>query len=221
MAKKKARTRLFEAVVGYFAQFDRVAAYASGGVLRSDDIMVLLWLEERYQSTASDIASGLALSKPRMSRSLQRLTSAELLDESVSCDDFRRLRYRLSNRGENIVFEVRKEFGVQATGEILAQYRVLQQATRQAEEQCHKTKLSDSIQRILPLSHLAGKPLAIKELARLSRLAPHRTSMAVASCEEWGWLEKRGSQEDARLQLVQLSAQGRDVAKILSDSFAR
>ena len=219
MAKTSKSIGLQGVVTTFFEQFDQLVAYASGGVLRPDDIMALLWLEEHYQSTAGDIASSLFLPAPRISRSLRRLSSAELLDETVNRDDFRRLRYRLSNRGENIVFEVRKKYGAQATGKILTHFCSLQQATRQVEEQLQLAKLSDSLQRVLPILYLARKPLSVKEVAQHSHLAQHRTSMALTSCEERGWLEKQDSEKDARVCLVQLSAKGRDVAKGLIAAF--
>ena len=205
-----------------FHDLDAVHHFVQGGALHIDDIMILVHLGQSAQAgadTASTLASTLHVSRPRTSRSLARLASAGLVQEVVQRSDYRISHYRLSNRGENVFFEIRRRFGVQHIAAIFRGYCTLQLATREAESQAGERKLSDSAQRIYLVLYGAKKALTLSDLVEATGLAQNRLSQAVAVLQNKGQVELEPGRTDARQRFVSLTAQGKRTAKYLCCGF--
>ncbi|MBQ9021008.1 MAG: MarR family transcriptional regulator [Eggerthellaceae bacterium] len=203
----------------FFTSIDAVHAFVRGGSLHVDDIMLLAYLGQDKQgraNTASGLSEALHLGRPRISRILARLSAAGLAQEAVQRSDYRVSHYRLSNHGENVLFEIRRRFGRKAVDDLVQDYIALQAACRSAEHYAGERKFSDSAVRIYVLLLAAKKPLKLSELIEASNLAQNRVSQAVAALERKGSVQLATGKGDARVRMVSLTAKGKAIAKHLS-----
>ena len=201
-----------------FIFHDELQSFASGGVLHLCDIMVLLHIDANNACHAALLANVLGVTRPKISRSLKRLVKAGLVEEAISQADHRISLYRLSNRGEHVVFEIKKKFGAQKTAQHFREYCALQHGARAAEQAFDVSHFSESAVRILLVLGEAGSPqvgLSQAEICEATHLAQNRVSAALDVLDEKGFVRKRLAAHDRRLQVVSLSAKGKKLRSTL------
>lgn len=201
-----------------FATLDDLERFASGGVLHVCDLMVLLHIDANNSIHAAALAETLGVARPKISRSLVRLSTAELLEETVNQADHRISLYRLSHRGEHVVFEVKKKFGAPDMAKLFRDYCALQHATRAFEQDFGVSHLSDSAQRVLLV---LGEGDATQvgctqtEICKVAHLAQNRVSAAIDVLCEKGLVKKRQASRSRREVAISLTQQGKQGAKSL------
>lgn len=204
------RSKVLQNLEELFRAFSDVEALVCKDVLSFDAVMVMLWLRKEPKSLAGRVSRALCFTPSKTTRCLKKLTALNLIDELLDGDDLRKCYFRLSNKGENVAFEVMRAIGKTSIEWQLACFIKLTRAASAAEKAHGGCKITRTAQRLL-LALYAADDMTVCRLAEATFLSQSSTSMSLGVLRKKGLVEEGWAKADNRMRNVRLTSDGRNV----------